>query len=264
MELWALVVSDVPKFNVTQVFKTRDKVFNQVFQPRQYDMLVGPRHIQQVVEDLQKALPGGIEFNTLFETVRPLVGKELTPKLCGEFAWRVAGNIQRLKDGLPVYSWSTQESEEWTILQVLRAVRNRNPRTDEVGITYDYRVLLGSPCPLVISRWWSQPQCSIAARALGFSAAWNKYPYTTGEQLVGLRLAVYLDPQYSRDKPGFKEIAPTNHCLQWNRDILRLRLRHEDCPNGWLHPWLRGMRWGDTPAYIRETSLRELWPRTVL
>lgn len=227
-------MSDYPRYNVARITRLRNRIVDEVFYEHYNSVIVGD-DIARMTQALRRVLPGDISYSVLYETVRSLSGQELTPPVCHEFAWRVAGNVARLKAGAPALPWVVQQADEWVLVQVLRALRGRN-HYDRSGMWVDARVLAGTPCPKRLSKFWTHTQCAIVARSLGFTRPWGAYPYTSGEQLVGLRFFAYIEAARSAESLWFKEVGCSSSCLKWNRELLKLRLRHYPCPRAYDHP----------------------------
>lgn len=224
---------DLPRHNIPKIIETRTRLVETVFPPYYGVPLTGDC-LDSMVQDLRAALPGKIPYAALFETVRGLAGKELDAGQLAVFAWRVAGNIRKLQAGHPVYPWTHQAKDEWVPFQVIRGVVTRG-RYNKIGVYFDFRALAGTLCPTQVSRFWSTSACGFAAREMGFSRSDGKYPYTVGEQLVGLRFYGLVEAERSRGEPWFQEVRCPGGFVKWNRDILNVRLRHKPCPFEWTH-----------------------------
>jgi hypothetical protein len=224
----------LPSFNVTSIITLRDKLMDRVFYPR-YATTPLDADLGELVIELMHNLPGGIKQDTLFETARQLVGVPLTPEVCLEVAWLLAGNLPALRAGRVVTPWRSQPEDEWVPLQITAARPHRN-KYNQIGLLFEFLVLAGRPSSLRIIRFWSRQAAQAIGRKLGFTPTWGKYPMTEGEQLVGLRLLGLIDAERSQQAPKFGEIGCPPSALQYNRDLLKLRFHYEPCPEGWTHP----------------------------
>lgn len=227
-------MAEYPRYNLTQVFNTRRRLVDQVFLPR-FNVSMSGREIESVVSDLQRNLPRGIQRTALFETVRPLVGVELTPAICEQTAWQIAGNISQLREGHAVGPWLGQAQDEWVPLQVLRVSPLRD-RFQRIGSSIEFRVLAGSSCPARILRFWKTEMCGPLARRFGFTPPWGQFPYSEAAQFVGLRFLGKIEVAQSREQPVFQEVVCPGPYLKYNRELLKLRFHKIPCPNGWTHP----------------------------
>jgi len=226
-------MADYPRFDANRILRLRDRLVDEVFYERYGTELCGEQLIA-VADHAQQLLGPQVRSSVVYESLRPLAGVVLTEKTCDDRSWRLAGNQHRLRDGLVAPPWSTQNEDEWVLLQVLRGALSRNRRGD-VGLRFDFRVLAGSPCPMVLTKFWSNAQCMFVAREVGFSRFQGKYTYSQGDQLVSLRLLGRLEAERSRERPFFHEVAASAGCLRWNRELLKLRFRYIPCPNNWTH-----------------------------
>lgn len=180
-------------------------------------------------------LPTGIHLDTVYESIRHIAGKEITTAGGLQLCWRIAGNIPRLKAGVPAAPWASQRDNEWIPLQILKATPSRNARGRR-GYTYDFRVLAGSPCTMKITSFWNAELVRAMARKMGFSAPWHSYPFRHGVELVGLRLLGEVDRLRSQFAPAFYEVAVPQSFVQWNRrNVLRVRCRVDPCPRRYNH-----------------------------
>ena len=231
----------LPRLDLTRVFRARERIFDL--------LATGSLHpgdalehaaLEELVANLKEALGDrGIPDEALRRTCDPLAGRALTAALKKEFAWRVAGNLPRLKAGLPAYPWSAQRDWEWAPLEVTAAALRAVPRKagpPKAGCEYTLRALAGTYCPGTIRKWWSLDQARFVAGEIGFSAPWGRLPYAHAYQLVGLRFLALLDPNRSGDRPAFQRVAPAASLLAHNRRVLQVRCRAEPCPRGYLHP----------------------------
>lgn len=199
-----------------------------------------PVKLEPLVQGLAAELPAYVSRDVLVESVRYLAGTVLTEVEAIRLAWRLAGNLPRLRQGLPVHPWIVQQQDEWVPLQILRCVSTKNPR-GQIGYDFTFRILAGTPAPLKITQFWSRRVAKYVARQIGFSAPWGTYPYRFARDMVGLRLLGHVEAQLSRTVPVFRDIAGTNSLIQWNRrQVLKLRLRvGQSCPERFTHACAR-------------------------
>lgn len=226
-----------PVFNLPNVFRLRDKL-NERLMTHCHETLQG-ESLTHFVTQLRRLLPEGIESDTLFESVRYLAGQELMPQELLKLCWRLAGNVEWLRAGGTVPPWTSQRDAEWVPLEILGARLDRD-RYDKIGYSYTFRVLAGKSCPMRITAFWQRPLIKHVARHIGFSAPWGKLPFHSGEELVGLRLLGYVEPERSREQPGFYDLHfPASFVSRNRKDVLRQRLKITPCPNAWTHPCRR-------------------------
>lgn len=225
--------SDLPVFNLVNVFRCRDLLLTRCVHPRLGQRLEG-QVLHSLASALRDQLPNGISRDSIYESVRYLAGQVLEPRNGVELCWRLAGNIDRLKSGVAVCPWTMQPAVEWVPLQILRCQPGRN-RRNKLGYNFSFRILAGSPCPMQITAFWSRELCNMLARRLGFSR-WleGRYPYRNAVELVGLRLLGELTPERSQQAPGFYEVAVTPSLKKWNvENVLQVRCRVQPCPRGY-------------------------------
>lgn len=225
----------VPVFNIPAIVALRKRLVETVFLPRYHESPEGVQ-FEYLVDDLGLALGNKYNRDAVYETVRALVGIELTPQLCGEFAWRLAGNLPALAAGRPVLPWTGPRGNFWAPLQVMRVIHARDQRSDEFGSQVEFRVLAGDACPNVISRFLRRRYTNALARRIGFSKRNDQhFPYHDVRQLVNLRMVAMIDAAKSQFDLKFGEIRCPPSMFEHNREILRVRVRLQPCPQNWIH-----------------------------
>lgn len=229
-------MSDFKTYQLKRVLKLKNRLLQETTLPY-YSCTLEGDDFSRFVRAIQVGMPNGIPLDTLYESTRYLAGEELAAARLEELSWRLAGNVDRLKDGNPVRPWTTQFDMEWVPLQVLSAYPQLSHR-NRPGYMFCFRVMAGTPCPLRVYRHWTNDVCHVIARHIGFTASWLTYPYSHPLQLVGLRLYGLIDPSMCRDGPGFFKVEGTNVTDKYNRDILRFRVKQphpEFCPRNYAH-----------------------------
>ncbi len=226
----------IPKFNLTDVERRRDRIVREVFTERT-NMLVDGPILTELIEALRRRLLKGTSRDVLFESIRGLAGQTLTAQVAMKTAWRLAGNMQRLRAGRAVPPWTTQTENEWVPLHILRCTPSRNQKGD-TGYTFTFRALAGSCCPMLLRTFWPTSMVRFVAMHIGFSRQFNtKYPFHKAPELVGLRLLGELDAPKSRFEPVFWGLEFPPSFVQWNKDVvLQQRLRITPCPRGYTAP----------------------------
>jgi hypothetical protein len=184
-----------------------------------------------------------VDREALDRSLRYLAGTRLTDELLRDACWRIAGNLPLLHHRQAVPPWHVQPSQEWVPACVLSCKRELSP-SGRRGAVFGLRLTGGRPCPRVVYRWWSLPQCRFYARHFRFSrpAAPTavhpaRFPYAAPEQFVSLQLYVLIDPDLcSAREPGFRLVAWPRWLDDWNREVLRARFRLDaahKCPRGY-------------------------------
>lgn len=229
-------MSDVPSFNLTDITRRREAIYNGVMAPL-LDQAINGELLDRLVVSLRSELPAGATRDAIFESVRYLAGQTMNRVLGYQVAWRLAGNLPALREGRAVGPWTVQQVDEWVPVQVTRCFTAKN-RHGKLGYEYSFRVMAGTPCPLTIRAFWNKKMVKYVAARLGFSRRSGSYPFSKAEQLVGLRVLVKIDAARSRGTPEFHDINCPDSMVHWNRNhVLKLRLRvgTNRCPNGWGH-----------------------------
>lgn len=225
-------MSDFVATNLYLMERRRDALFTNALQSRIGQVVM----IDDLANSLLPGLSAGTSYDTVFESVRYLAGHVLTEVEARRVAWRLAGNLERLRCGLSAPPWSSQQADEWVPLQVMKVLPDVNKRKKR-GFTVTFRVLAGTPAPMMITTFWGMPACKFVSSKLGFSRPWGKYPFTRTAEFVGLRLYGKLDAAKSRTRPVFHDIECPPGMQKWNREnVLNIRLRRQPCPRNYQTP----------------------------
>lgn len=227
-------MSDLPVYSIAKVISLRDRLITEVFYPR-YQVEMQGVVFDSLVRDLAQQLPKSISFDRVYETARQLLGQTLTVDLCAQFAWTVAGNLDRMRQGLGVTPWVGQTADEWVPAQLVRMDPGVNAR-HERGVYVKFVILAGTPAGKSTRRFWRQAMCSPLASRAGFTKPWKDMPYQAPEQMVNMRFMLHLIAEKSQEEPWFHEVQVSPSMRDWNVDLLKRRYKKIRCPNDWKHP----------------------------
>ena len=189
-------MSNLQVYNLQSIFRLRNRLIQDTCSPY-YCCTPEGADFQTFVEDVWRSLPSGTNLSAVFESLRGAAGRELTLPLVEETMWRLAGNLDLLKAGRAVCTWTAQRADEWMPVQVVRAVPCLN-RRKQPGYMFTFRVLAGTACPLLIHKHWTRPACAVAAKHVGHTRRNGKYPYKHPQQLVGLRMYCLVTSKLSQ------------------------------------------------------------------
>ncbi len=188
---------------------------------------------EQFVEAIQKRLPGVPDYDAVYQSLLHLAGQEITDKNLDAALWRMLGNYGRLQKGYPAYPWAAQEKDEWVPVQVM-CVDRQVSRKGKQGGDFQLLAMAGSPCPMIMRKFWVRNFIALVARRLGFTAPWHDYPFRDILELTDMRFLVFVERRLSTAAmPGFEEVHVLPSQVTWNRVILRRRKRipgRFDCP----------------------------------
>jgi hypothetical protein len=216
------------QFNLSRIFKQRDKLI-QALRPYIDKNIIGDT-FKDLTADVYQALPPRVSRDAVFETCRSLAGAVLDRKDAGAFSWRLAGNAELLRDGIPVISWTRQVSDEWMPVQVLQVDPAR--QRGKPGVLFQCRALAGSYCPGVFEQFLSRASCSAISRVVGFS---NARPYISSVHFTNLRFLVFIEAHRSTESLHFQNIACSPSMQAYNHQIIAIRTRVSPCPQLFAH-----------------------------
>ena len=227
---------DFKTYSIKRVIRLRNRLRNETAIPY-YSCTVEGADFNQFVRSFHRALPSGIPLDTKYESMRYLAGVELSADRINDLSWRLAGNTDLLKEGVPVRPWTTQHSEEWVPLQILKAIPRRNTG-ERFGCMFCFQVLAGTSCPLQVYRFWGNDACYAISQHIGFTPHWLSYPYKHPAHLVGMRFYALVEPNLCREHPGFFRVESTPSFEAHNKAILKYRVKQPHaahCPRGFEH-----------------------------
>lgn len=226
-------------FSYRRIIERRNHIFSSVLTPYIGRNLTGDT-VYEISNALLTALPNNVVQTAVFDSVRLLAGTTLTRQRAGDFAWRIAGNVDRLVDGLPVLNWTKQIADE----RVPVIVENVRPfmRKRSVGFMLQCRAVGGTPCPMTFPQFFSRGSCIAISQTLGFSAPWGPYPYSTPYHFVNLLFFAHVEAARSYETPVFSTVSASASMIKHNRSKIEVRCRAKLCPQNFehacVHCWL--------------------------
>ena len=222
------IVETSYRYNVNWIVETRDLLSEAIcFEYLNRNLsLADVKNIAQLVKEL---VSDNLVEDVLVESMRHLLGKQLQKAGARALSWRITGNVDRLRQQHAVPLWHGQRLREWVPVQIISGHKKFNAKKRLV-VDYTFRIIGGTAAGLSTKKTWSIKFCRFIARDFGFSKSggtrrFRKFPYSSPEQLVGLRLHVLLDPEVSGKEPGFRDIRHTTTTKSFNSEMLGLRFR---------------------------------------
>jgi len=228
-----------PAFSYARLRKYRDRLAEQSLRPY-IDAVISGDTLRDVCRDVLAELPAAVSQPALFDSIRALAGTRLTRQAAYALAWRLAGNLEKLKAGMPVLPWTRQLEDELVPVRV-ESVRPYKRKTMQ-GYMLECRAIGGSPCPMTFNQFFSQNSCRAISQSLGFSAPWGAYPYTTAMHFLHLLFFAHVEAERSRETPAFSKVSVSSSMFQHNRALIEVRTRARPCPDAYehscVHCWL--------------------------
>jgi hypothetical protein len=188
------------------------------------------REFFDLVRQVRKCLPAGLSDQVIVDSISHLKGGLVTDNEVGETAWRIAGNIPLLKQGVPVCSTISMTHSGWGVVQVKSCrpfLLNPSSRhTRNRGCIYTLFVLTGPAAGKTIEKFLGLKYLKGISKALGFSAPYKKTPFKDERELFWMRFAGWFSPELARDnKPSFSEVVVSSAMKNWNKNLIKLRKR---------------------------------------
>lgn len=213
----------MPRYSIANILKLKRKIEddNDV-RNFVYTQPTG-KSFGHFVDAVHATLPGEVPYDTVYDSCMHMSGDEITDSQLSKLAWRLSGNLRRLRNGLPVLPWDGCPRLEWVPVQIVTAEFDVN-RWGRQGTRPRMRVLAGTPCSEWATTFWSTAYCHTFANLMGFSR-WpsGKYSFSDVREFVNLRLYIQVEPNSAEIK--FEHIAIPDGCKQWNLKYIRKRSR---------------------------------------
>ncbi len=243
---------DKPSISVKMIIKRRDNIVKGLTQYLGHKLIA--EKFQSFVDSLHQQLPDGILRNTVLESVRDLLKKELRPEDLITVCWRLAANIDLLQHQVTVGPWRMQTSQEWVAAEIIdtRVIKKLGKFHHEVS----FKILSGTPTSEIIMQTWSSKKTHYLAKyrdekenGFGFGKRRiNKRGEEKGrllfmdiKQFFGLRCLLLIDPKESKDTPIALEVGHSSATTAYNKGLLKQRDRLQT-------PCVKGLR-GDPECF---------------
>jgi hypothetical protein len=213
----------LPSWNLPAIFQLRDKLASCVDLLCLCDEEMSEEMYAELVAHVHHQLPPRITYETVEASCEPLLGEVLTEDGLYEFAWRLAGNLPRLRARHPVLPWSGIPKAEWMPMQVLE-VEYEVTHFGKTAAKLHLQVLAGMACPMQVEKLWTTRYCHFVAPRLGFSRwATDRYPFQDTQELTGFRFCAEVVA--GEHEVQFERVEIPSSCRVWNQRLVRLRAR---------------------------------------
>lgn len=226
----------LPSFPLARIFTLRDKLVQKLLRYADGTPREGAA-FEALVLDAAQALPRGIDLHPLFNSLAHLAGRPLDRHELVETCWRLAGNLNSLRSGLPIPDWRSLSDPFFVPVEVLDHVRTLTRKRKPAAL-YTLRFLAGPACPLTTRKTWPVGLIrAVVAQEIGFTPPWGTLPFEDSAQLVQTRFLVLQDPHLTGEvpqAPAFEQFACTQYLRTFNRVLFKARRRIDAvCPRGY-------------------------------
>lgn len=228
-----------------------------------YSVFVTPELFSEIVNAVRAAAAAAVDAGVFTQTCLNIAGRELTRETAEDLAWRIAGNLDRLKgsprrreDPVPALPWGGQCSREWVAADVVRSdtgVRRFRAAKGVAagpdgfvhrrGSDVRFRILTGPPAGRLVDRFWSLDVCDLHKSAFGFDKKNRERfstrvgtrairPYQDPREFFNMRVFLLLDPSATRaDHVAFTHVRGSPGTIAYNRTLIDWRMRDgHTCP----------------------------------
>jgi hypothetical protein len=228
----------LPAYQLAAIAEARRKIIEDVsFSFDEVPMIAG--NFEAFRSRLRTAFPS-LPRAAVDDTLATIHNRVWTEDVRDEFAWRFAGNLSRLRQGLPALPWTVQKETEWVLLEVLSASPGQTDK-GEPGAFFSFLVHAGTPCPALIRKFWERKLLRYVARELGFPRPHPNVPYSQiyrhPRQLVGFQLYGLCEADTRgnpRPHPMFQKVRASAGQQDQNRALIRARAA-KPCPTAPFH-----------------------------
>jgi hypothetical protein len=229
----------IPRVRAYDLKKVMDVKHRVQGDPEVQSCIGGPisgEELDGFVSVICNALPGDVRMGPVEESVIHLAGDPITEEVLSDMAWRLAGNLHLLRQGVPALPWTYQPELEWVPMQCVEVLPRRT-LGNKLAAKVKFRVLAGSACPNLISKQWTQRFMRYLSTSIGFSKPWGDHPFVDIHEFTGLRMHGLLDPELSVGGPDFEKVKATSGLLSHNQELINMRRRLGGfkCPVGYSH-----------------------------
>ena len=224
----------LPPMNVSRVLERRDKLAEYLvgFQGRRPT----GDEFHGLVQVLVGKLPPGCREQAVSASAGHLAGQLVTAPAAVTLAWRLAANVDRLKQGRAIIPRAWDSEAHWSALQVVGVrpivLYPEDKARRQRGAYVRFLALTGQAAGLAFRRFWSIDLVRYFSTVAGFPKPWKDNAYEDERQIAGFRLAGYLEPERARDgMPGFKHLSVPAAFERWNKAVIAMRVRDTNpCP----------------------------------
>lgn len=229
-------------YSIPQVLALKNKICADHNVRGSLGELLVEEELNYFFQALRRVLPKDIPPESLLQSVRHLSGLRLTEPMLRELAWRLAGNVPRLRQGHAAPPWNRQAVSEYVPVEITSVHKLR--RFGQIYAEWTGLILAGTPVGLSVTKTWSLRFCRAVSQRFGFSKPWGGHPFNDPAEFYGLRMYVLIDPQHCGSSPGFADVwydddgekIKPGSCFAYNQELIRIRYRVPgvfECPQGY-------------------------------
>jgi len=221
----------VAGYNLSKVAQLRDKLIASGYLNSYIDSKLTREQLLTFVDDLKLELGKHVSTQALMDSCIYLTQTVLTVRELKTLCWRLAGNVRRLKAGLAAAPWNCQQSDEWMPLQII-SVEPGVTESKRSIVTFRFRILAGTGCPLIIKRVFSPRFCGFLSKEFGFSRSYGDLPYNDPREYTSMgAYGLFTQALSVEGQPAFNKFYVPSSLLSQNKQLLAARSRAKSpCP----------------------------------
>lgn len=224
------------KVSISKIQDIRKRVFDSL-SPYAGSMLSG-NTFDRATQALAFSVPKScINLTCSQDMLVKFTRTPITNKDIRTIASRIAGNIDHIMSGSPIYDNDWRSRSDWGLMQIVgvdKAVRTFKDGTSQRGAWLDLDIHTGPASGIRIKKFWSSDMFNYARYRIGFSRpvssptsrAVCSYPFIDESYVFGLYFLGYFDHLSLRsDKPDYTRFLCTDYLENINRSLLKKRFR---------------------------------------
>ena len=175
-----------------------------------------------------------IAMNCSQDMLSKYIRQEFTPKDLRLLSAKIAGNLDTILSGTPLYENEWRSRSDWGLVQIFgveKATRSFKDGTVQHGAWMDLDIHSGPASGIRIKKFWSNEMFNFAKFRIGFSYPSSgkgscSYPFLDESYMFNLYFMGFFDHLKVRDKPDYTKFACTDYLESINRELLRKRFRN--------------------------------------
>ena len=231
----------LPVIFVERVLSRRDKLASELTEFLGHK--IEGATFQAFVDKMHASLAAGSNILriTLVNSLMDVLKKELDQDTLLNTCWRIAGNMEKLKDQEPVNAWRRQDEFEWVPVRIREVATEKAIRG--LHNVFVFEALSGTVASMRFAQTWSLKKTRYLAtfkdpkgNSFGFGKSrLNARGEQKGSlllsdvrQFCGLRCFLLLDPHESTHEPYAVEVGHSSATTLFNRELIKRRDRTEN------------------------------------
>lgn len=195
-----------------------------------------PEQFAAWVTELRRAMPGSATEEVVRASLIDLGRLPITRRSTIAAAWRLAGNIDKLRVGEPIRPWDGQRNSDPVPVMFTDSLPTRT-KYGKVGSTYSALVIGGEAAGMTARGFFTRKFVRWASKFLGWGKTRDAIRIAKDSELVGMYALAVLKQGETRLPALEKLQPPSGSLLKHNKSLIKKRARDGfACPQSYTHP----------------------------